>query len=363
MDQAYYLKRWGCERNGWSVDDLFAFYDSMGLLFCQREAMIKKHLSQIKETWRLLMEANTDLFLEVSWHSKSRAKRSSMVIWKCTNNGYYSQCAASSTPIGTVRALHCLCEHTEESAFQDWFLPDNGFSNKIFGETTVSEMRETFSANIACNHYFNYLIVRPNILRDTSIIPELVKVDTTNQQEFLTLIEERFEEKKGENSISKDDSAGRIFIESEELHIGDINLDQLNSEYQKIGLQYTRHLYLAYLPQFSKPVGAIVSYRGPFGMNLRFMESRTFLFLNPALSPQMDVSVCSTLISKILPCYSGFPAGFIPVITGERERRALQSMGAELHIRYKRFSRTRDGAEGKCPFFKNKLRRNISQGA
>jgi len=82
-------------------------------------------------------------------------------------------------------------------------------------------------------------------------------------------------------------SRGSIYVAAEQLAT-DPELAEVDQLYREVGLRRTRHIWLAYREYKDEPIGAVIAYRGPLGLNFSYIENRCDLLLHPTL-PEADV--------------------------------------------------------------------------
>ena len=91
-------------------------------------------------------------------------------------------------------------------------------------------------------------------------------------------------------------------------------MKRIDDLYRSVGLRRTRQAWLAYRRYNEEPIGAVIAYRGPLGINFSYIENRCDLLLDPTL-PQSDVlAVVTSLLSAAAPAYTDFELNEIPVI-------------------------------------------------
>ena len=119
---------------------------------------------------------------------------------------------------------------------------------------------------------------------------------------------------------------------AEELEHDDINLEALDETYRLVGLRRYRSIWMAYA--FSsrggaRPVGAVMAYRGPLGLDFRFLENRCELLIHPTMSTSSAAAVAGALLRAAAPAYDELDLDRVPVIVDERTAAVLVEMGGE----------------------------------
>jgi len=128
-------------------------------------------------------------------------------------------------------------------------------------------------------------------------------------------------------------SRGSIYVAAEQLAT-DPELAEVDQLYREVGLRRTRHIWLAYREYKDEPIGAVIAYRGPLGLNFSYIENRCDLLLHPTL-PEADVEdVVAALLRASASAYEDFELDTIPVIAEEIGAPALLQLGAEFVRHY-----------------------------
>src|SRR5437899_9091282 len=104
--------------------------------------------------------------------------------------------------------------------------------------------------------------------------------------------------------------------------------------YSEVGLRRTRRVWLAYREYKDEPIGAVIAYRGPLGLNFSYIENRCDLLLHPTLPDADAVDVVSALLKASSSAYEDFELDAIPVIAEELAAPALFRLGAECLRHY-----------------------------
>ncbi len=128
-------------------------------------------------------------------------------------------------------------------------------------------------------------------------------------------------------------SRGSVYVTAEELQ-DDVEFKAVDEMYRSVGLRRTRRVWLAYRGYKDEPIGAVIAYRGPLGVNFSYIENRCDLLLHPTL-PESDVhTVAACLLKAASSAYQGFELNAIPVITDQIAAAAMTRLGAELLRHY-----------------------------
>src|SRR6202022_3207993 len=120
---------------------------------------------------------------------------------------------------------------------------------------------------------------------------------------------------------------GSIYVMAEELK-QDAEFDAVDELYRRVGLRRTRQIWLAYRANKEEPIGAVIAYRGPLGVNFSYLENRCDLLLHPTL-PEAEVSeAAAALLTASAEAYRDFELEEIPVIAEELATHVLYKLGA-----------------------------------
>ena len=289
---------------------LFQRFIDKGLLFKGRKALIMPVLENIIETWEDFL-CCSNLFKVYSCENRDSGSWAYETAWKTTTDCSFHQTIVSNDLEATARLLIQSFQDAKGAGYQGWYLPrdkkDKKFkcsaTEKVVGMEQV-ELVNSFLPSKQCetfeyNYYFaplkkyetsdNHIVVQP--------------LTESNRIEFVDLV------KKNE---------GEVFLKNEELDKSDIFLEELNKQYQQIGFERRRFIYLAYARNGMDLVGAILCYTGPLGINLRFLESKSQLILSNQLSEDLVLECCCKLLSSVVSHYENFIPNFIPVLTREK---------------------------------------------
>src|SRR5260370_7674529 len=79
---------------------------------------------------------------------------------------------------------------------------------------------------------------------------------------------------------------GSIYVTAEQLTT-DPELTEVDELYSAVGLRRTCHVWLAYREYKDEPIGAVIAYRVPLGLNFTYIQNPSPLLLHPTL-PALD---------------------------------------------------------------------------
>jgi hypothetical protein len=308
---------YGVKLNALTVDQLFDLYQRTGFLYPAKAARLLPYMDLVRDNWRRLLEAQDSLLYLLTAGEEGEGC-ASIAVWRTTERGWTSQHLVSQgNPLGTRSVILAgsaasMRRGTEES-HQNWFRPENRFPSRVFG-SMVQTVGEAF-ASVKRHMYFAFRRNLP-VYADKSV--KVIPCTRANQDAlsaFAVLVR------------------GTIYVIAEEL-ARDLELKRIDDLYRTVGLRRTRQVWLAYRRYNEEPIGAVIAYRGPLGVNFSYIENRCDLLLDPTL-PQSDVlAVVSSLLSASAPAYADFELNEIPVIADEIAAPALTQLGAEFLRHY-----------------------------
>ena len=313
--EAIFSKK-GCKINSVSIDILFSNYHSSGFIYPAKQERLAPYWNLIKSNWKKALQSKDQILYNVDVYDDEKCKLSSLTVWKHTNNSIFSQHLISTikNPI-FVRAIQLYAQakailENYHSA-QNWFSPNNPYAKKVFETINNTLRKKNFYLD---THY--YIKINP-----VGIIPG----------KYITV--EECTNKKHNNIFEVVKSIrGEIYANAEELNLDDIELNLLNEQYKKVGLQRKRHLWLAYIPEHDIPVGAAIAYRGPLGINFSFLENRCDLIVADNIDDSKRFEICNSLLFYASNAYleSDYPLEYIPVTTDKKCADLLLKAGCQL---------------------------------
>jgi hypothetical protein len=308
---------YGVQINSLPVDAIFSLYERTGFLYPDKAARLLPHLEQVKENWRRMLSRGESLLYVLTAGDRKRGL-ASIAVWRTAGNGWTSQHLVSENNPYASRAVMLagsaasFLKRTDES-HQNWFRPENRFPSRVFG-SMVQTIGESFSS---VQRHLYFALPRKLALpaqKGIRVIPY-----APSHQEALCAIATA--------------SRGSVYVSAEELY-GDVEFKAVDEMYRSVGLRRTRRVWLAYRGYKDEPIGAVIAYRGPLGVNFSYIENRCDLLLHPTL-PDSDIrAVTSTLLKASASAYQGFELDAIPVITDEIAGAAMTQLGAQLLRHY-----------------------------
>jgi hypothetical protein len=306
---------YGVEVNNIAVDELFDLYERTGFLYPEKAARLLPYLDQVKENWRRMFDAGESL-LYVLTAGDEKEGRAALAVFRTTYQGWTFQHLVSEDNPFASRAVMLAAEAasilkgSEESA-QNWFRPENRFPARVFG-SMIQAIGGSLSS--AQNHAYFALPRKLSLPSDSGI--RIVPYEPACNKDLCWLAEM---------------TRGGVYVTAEELAT-DVPLKSLDLLYSRVGLQRTRHAWLAY--RQSRPVGAAIAYRGPLGLNFSFLENRCDLLLSAELAETELQKVVAGLLGGALTAYDSFELDFIPLVAGEAVMPLLSNLGAQFVRHY-----------------------------
>lgn len=308
---------YGVEVNALSLNEIFALYERAGFLYPEKAARLMPHLKQVRDNWRRMLRAG-DSLLYVLTAGDKKTGFASIAVWRTTHFGWTSQHLVSENNPMASRAVMLagtaasILKGIDES-HQNWFRPENRFPSRVFGS-----MVQTIGQSLSSVQRHMYFALPKNSTMPLKGRVRVVPYDSSHE-EALCLI----------GSVAR----GSIYVAAEQLAT-DPELAEVNHLYREVGLRRTRQIWLAYRGYKDEPIGAVIAYRGPLGLNFSYIENRCDLLLHPTL-PEADVEdVVAGLLRASAPAYKDFELDTIPVIAEEIAAPALVQLGAEFVRHY-----------------------------
>jgi hypothetical protein len=308
---------YGVQVNALSVDEIFALYERAGFLYPEKAARLIPHLGQVRENWRRMLRGG-DSLLYVLTAGDKKSGLASIAVWRTTHYGWTSQHLVSENNPVASRAVilagtaASVLKGVDES-HQNWFRPENRFPSRVFG----SMVQTIGQAHSSVQRHMYFALPR------NSSLPSSGKVRVVPygpaHEDALSLIA----------SVAR----GSIYVEAEQL-LTDPELTEVGHLYREVGLRRTRRIWLAYRSYRDEPLGAIITYRGPLGLNFSYIENRCDLLLHPTLPEAEAVDVVASLLEASSSAYEDFELDAIPVIAEEIAAPALTRLGAEFLRHY-----------------------------
>jgi len=308
---------YGVEVNALSLNEIFALYERAGFLYPEKAARLTPHLKQVRDNWRRMLQAG-DSLLYVLTAGDKKTGLASIAVWRTNHHGWTSQHLVSeNNPMASRSVILAgtaasILKGVDES-HQNWFRPENRFPSRVFGS-----MVQTIGQSLSSVQRHMYFALPKNSQLSSGGRVRVVPYDSSHE-DALCLIA----------SVAR----GSIYVAAEQLAT-DPELAEVDQLYREVGLRRTRQIWLAYRGYKDEPIGAIIAYRAPLGLNFSYIENRCDLLLHPTL-PEADVEdVVAGLLRASAPAYKDFELDTIPVISEEIAAPALVQLGAEFVRHY-----------------------------
>jgi len=316
---------YGVKVNELNVDQLFALYERTGFLYPAKAARIRPHLGVVRENWRRLLKAG-DKLLYVLTAGDSEMGCASISVWRSTHHGWTSQHLVSENPLASRAVILAgsaasILKGLDES-HQNWFRPENRFPARVFGS-----MVQSIGDSLSSVHRHMYFAVPRKISPPPPSRFRVVPYEASHRDALCAIA-----------SLVR----GSVYVAAEELS-HDVELNAVNELYRTVGLQRTRRVWLAYRGNKDEPIGAVLAYRGPLGVNLSFIENRCDLLLHPTVPDSEMDSVVSSLLNAASAAYENFELNEMLVIADESSAAAIVRLGGEFLRHYCQGTWLKDG--------------------
>ncbi len=298
-----------------SVETLFEKYEEAGFLYEEKKKRLMPFVDLVKENLHKAQAAGDRIHYHLVFEDPTSKRWAAVSIWRTTTNSWTSQHLVSiGGPTGSRSVMLAAQQHrmqcSSDVGGQNWFSPTNRFPMKMFG--SIQKRLGEALTSVAGHAYVN----TPRNSRTCA--QRQVSVTRCGARQHHELIE------------FVKTHRGQVYTEVEELDGDDLNLEELDTLYQTVGLRRYRRCYLAGLSGRSAPVAAAIAYRGPTGFNFSFLENRCDLILSPDLDDTQSSLVTAALIAAVSPLYEDFPLGTIPVIADGNGIGPLVELGGEF---------------------------------
>lgn len=306
---------YGVQVNAVSVDELFALYRRAGFLYPEKAARLRPHWERIRENWQRMMRGGKSLLSVLTAGDDSHGY-ASLAVWRTSLHGWALQHLVSENNPLASRAVMLasgasLLRDASESG-QNWFRPENRFPARVFGSMVQSVGRD--SSSVQRHSYF--------------ALPRRLSLSKTGN---ITVVPYDFSHREALCALASAER-GNVYVVGEDLW-GDVSCQAIDELYQQVGLRRSRHVWLAYPKHSDRPVGAVIAYRGPLGINFSYLENRCDLLVSKTVPESDATDVVSSLLHACSGAYQDFELDEIPVITDETAAYALMKVGAEF-LRY-----------------------------
>jgi hypothetical protein len=307
---------YGVQVNELSVDEIFALYQRTGFLYPEKAARLRPQWARIRENWRRMMRGRDPLLSVLSAGDRAEG-RASLAVWRTTLNGWVLQHLVSeNNPLASgavMLACGAMSLNGTDTSGQNWFRPENRFPARVFGS-----MVQSVGGDYSSVQRRSYVALpRRLTLAKTGNIT-VVPFDASHKQALCVFAAAE---------------RGDVYVAGEDLS-GDVNCEAIDELYRQVGLRRNRRVWLAYGKHKDEPIGAVIAYRGPLGINFSYLENRCDLLISKHLAPAEVSDVACSLLSACTASYQDFELDEIPVIADERTAHALVKVGANFVRNY-----------------------------
>jgi len=307
---------YGVKVNHLDVHQLFGLYERTGFLYPAKAARLHPHMDLVRENWRRLLQAG-DSLLYVLTAGDNQMGCASISVWRSTFRGWTSQHLVSENPLASRAVIlagsaSSMLKGVDES-HQNWFRPENRFPSRVFGS-----MVQSIGDHLASVQRHMYFAVSRKSILPVDKRFRIVPYDPSHHEALIAIA-----------SLVR----GSVYVTAEDF-VNDVGLDAVNEIYRSVDLKRTRQIWLAYRGQKEEPIGAVIAYRGPLGVNLSFIESRCDILLHPTLPESDTEAVVSSMLHAASQAYVDFELEEMPVIVDEVAASAMHRIGAEFLRHY-----------------------------
>ncbi|KPA14697.1 Methyltransferase type 11 domain protein [Candidatus Magnetomorum sp. HK-1] len=304
-----------------SIPELFDHYEKIDFIYPDKKKKLQDHITLIQKNWEkaFTLKNEISIFLKVSGEVAGQALFSSLQAWRPTCHGLQIHHLTSNYPswtCATILAIMSKAKKDQYVAGQFYYRPDNVYPARVFGELATIISPE-YMVDIPF-HYLEVPAVNERI--DTIHVKQC-----TNKHQY------------GICDFAKQ-IRGPVYTIGEELNCYDIEMNNLDNIYQKAGLRRRRYIWMAF--HDGKQVAAIIVNRGPFGLNLSFIENKCDILLIPDIDTQLAHKVLKSLLYHASTAYFSnvseivYPVDYIPVMADSLCYPLLLELGAKEIRKY-----------------------------
>ncbi len=300
----------GCKINEISLDNLIRLYQDTHFIYDGKAKRLAPYLPLILKNWNKALNAGAEIVRIVTYEG-DRGHMASVMMWKYTDNTWNVQHLVSNgghishIPMLSVKGSLLTDPQWQDLKYlQCWYRPDNKLPQLCFGESLKSigpdKMSLTNWNYYECNRIENYY--SKNI--------QIVDGSPSNFEAFKI-----FFKSQGDGT----------WWQSERFNPHDLELNELNEEYEKVGLNRSRKILLAYQYWEELPSAVAICNLAPVGMNLSFLENRTILLFRGELSRENKTNLVHALLQRIKKVYQHSELLFIPLLVEDHSNEILQN--------------------------------------
>jgi hypothetical protein len=303
------------EDNSQQFNNLWNLYSKCGFLYPEKENILKAHISDIELVWNIILKNDNELFKVFLYGSENTIGTG--CLWKNTTNGWFVQHGIANNIKGLLiiyaHEVKFLIEQENAKSAQIWVQPRNKLVNKICQYATKSiDNKYYFMDTLA------YLTWKPTRTNTRNLLQcERYKQEHKNTfQQFIIR------------------TKGVVFLMGEELDDFDMELCQLNDDYQKFGFYRKRYIWLIF--DDNNLIAVLLIYLGAIGLNFSFLENRCEIIVScEANSFQREQIVVISLNIIQQECNSNLLE--IPIITDTETAKNLTKHCVKFRRQYMRY--------------------------
>ena len=319
---------WETSINSIPISELFQLYAQINpkhcFLYPEKKQRIKSYFPLIKKNWELAWKADQEI-LWTFFIKGSLNETANITAWRTTENSVVAQHLTSSGyPAGVLVAMLVGLAEANMKGYktaQMWFSNTNKYAMDVF-----IGIVEYIGKEHACRTEFDYIKIDKDYKCDSDDLSYIVQCTNDNPDQLYEFIKH---------------TRGTIPADAEEYNSYDIELLKLDAIYRRFGLSRRRYMWLAKDKNTHKTLGAIIAYRGPFGLNFSLLENRCELILDKNINDSQRIKQLSqSLLNKAKTAYFdsdfhlSYPLSYMQVITDPNTSQILQECGVKLIHHY-----------------------------
>ena len=324
FDQDDLLK---CRVNAIGISELFQKYYELNFLYDAKLKRLRPYLTKVQQNWEQALAAGRQLLEVYTCDDTSRNAWASMVVWKTTNNGVWSQHLISSgNPLASrsvmLKAQIEVHKNPVNQSAQNWFRSNNRMPMKIFG--SIEQAIGSDCASVREYHLLEIPLSSENVAHHGL---EVTECDPSHT-DLVTAFAQRVR--------------GHVYVEAESLNSGDLDLEETDRLYQDAGLRRYRKVWLT-TNNRGEVIASLIAHRGPLGLNFSFLENRADLLIAPEAEVNDSAIAVQNMVAAASQYYRDFERSMIPIVVCDRGAELLQHLGAQSVRKYCQSLWTRDG--------------------
>lgn len=317
-----------------SVQDskkLFETYRSLKFIYPAKMEKLNPVLDIVEHNWEKAVKLNFPLFWVIKTRQNIHNVISTGTQWQYLNHGVIGQHLASNNPVGSRIAFLAMLnkiinekDSGQVNSYQIYYRPQNKYSSRVFeplAERAGKELSEVIPYN-----YFEIPLL--NYDRIGNI--EVSEITEGNNEEFITFV-----------TIQK----GQLFVQVQELASKDINLEKLNSKFNRHGLKRRRRIFSAKSRHDGKILGVVIVNEASLGLNFSFFENHSELILSKETEPGILLPVARRLLFMASQVNIASPLRWLPAVTDPAHSPIIENLGGRFTRNYNLFMMLKGGYE------------------